>query len=855
MKKIQQFLLFIFLLGFIFSLSPASVYSTDTYPVVDYLKVDKGVSNLRAMKPFPPYDTLKIPFAGTLMCKIDSDTGLFYCVDLRHNIYQNPTEMIDTGNVKAHILYIILNYFPQKPYPYPNALSTVQKEAAAIQLAIWFFSDSLDINTIEGNSDLKTRALQIITDAGTNWATANFVKTVKLIPVAIVGSAFIADTLRVQVTNWDGVPMSGITVNLSSTAGLLSSTSVVTGTNGLSPIFTIQKNGPDSVATLKACTYAPIGPGNLYIHKTSPNTYQKLAIASRTYGNKCDRVCLTWGTSGGGGGGVESNYNMAEMLFLRNILLRKGEASSMLKNDHVMTPTYPLQTFIPQIGPFNSTPIETTPFDIFSISNATSAYAVDYMLNNSRVAVIFSTTTNPPEVYTHTKSICDRLAYYSMEDLSLFDINGKQFYGAKLMKPKMGWTDASVSFTVYQTPSGFVIDDKWTNEEYQSPQNAINVYNIQVWSPDINTTRQLVQQVIAKFQNVMPVTYLNNSLTEPDVYLKKATYTNDGNIRLLFENKFNQYKSVNLNIYYKRQQGVPEQQITISTVIEPYGNELIIPIGYISDSRIYMTSNTGFIDAVFVAGGVYGPYAGPQSTITEFTNIVTQNPPQYPEGTLVYPGGARIQGVLNDELMIGRSTDASFEGVDLSAFDKLGFEAKGTGKLDVYLEVKMNNEYYYPYIQINLEQDIKLYEIPFRTFKINNVPVDMKDVSMLGFTMKKYANQNISNVDFSVGNVAFYNNNEYAMTVIPSNYELYQNYPNPFNPVTYIKVDIPKESKVTIKLFDVLGREVKTIFNSVLKPVSGYEIPFDASGLSTGIYFYRLSVDGVNITKKMVYQK
>jgi hypothetical protein len=477
------------------------------------------------------------------------------------------------------------------------------------------------------------------------------------------------------------------------------------------------------------------------------------------------------------------------------------------------------------------------------------------MLNNSRVAVIFSTTTNPPELYSHTKSVCDRLAYYTLEDLRLFEINGKPFYGTKLVKPKMGWTDASVSFTVYHTSSGFVIDEKWVNEEYLVPSGTLNVYNIQVWSANIYTTIQLVKQIINKFQSVLPVTYTNNNLKTPDIYIKKSSYTNDGKIKLTFSNDKNQYIPVSLNIYYTRQQGAPEQQMTLNTTVEPYGNEVTIPVGYISDSRIYMTSNTGFMDAVFVGGGVYGPYAGPQSSISNFSYVIAPNPPQYPEGSLVYPGGARLQGILNDELMIGRSTDASFEGMDLSSFDKVVFQASGNGKIDLYMEVKSGGKFYYPYIQINLEQDMKLYEIPLRTFKINDSPAPMNEVSMLGFTMKKYANPSITNVDFTIGNIAFYNNNDFAQSVVPSDYTLYQNYPNPFNPVTYIRVDIPKETMVTIKLYDVLGREVRTIFNQVLRPVTGYEIPFDAQGLASGIYFYRMIAGDINISKKMVVQK
>ncbi|MBN1632600.1 MAG: Cys-Gln thioester bond-forming surface protein, partial [Ignavibacteria bacterium] len=378
MKNLRLFLPFLLIIGLLSFIVPHQSYSSDSYPVVDYLGVDKGVANLIIQIPETPDYYFTIPWSGTFFCKVDNDTGKFYCIDIFRLINKNPVPMIDTGQVKVHILYIILNYYPNKPYPYPGALPSLNREAAAIQLAIWHFSDSINVNTLQGssNGDIKNRALQIIADANANWSTASFIKTVKIEPVAISDSLNIADTLRVKVTNTTGSPMSGVTVYLTSTAGTLSATSAVTGPDGYTPYITLQKSTEDSVATIKACARAPIGIGTLYTHLQNECNFQRLVIASVTWGNVCDRLIITWSTSGGGGGGIESSYKMAEMLFLRNILLRKGEAGNMLRNDKI-TSTYPLQTFIPATGPYNSIPIETTPFDILGISNATSAYAVD----------------------------------------------------------------------------------------------------------------------------------------------------------------------------------------------------------------------------------------------------------------------------------------------------------------------------------------------------------------------------------------------------------------------------------------------------------------------------------------------
>ncbi len=89
---------------------------------------------------------------------------------------------------------------------------------------------------------------------------------------------------------------------------------------------------------------------------------------------------------------------------------------------------------------------------------------------------------------------------------------------------------------------------------------------------------------------------------------------------------------------------------------------------------------------------------------------------------------------------------------------------------------------------------------------------------------------------------------------IPNYYSLSQNYPNPFNPATQIKYTIPKAGNVVLRVYDVLGKEVKTLVNEK-KEVGVYNIDFDASNLSSGIYFYRIEAGDFTAVKKMMLVK
>ena len=95
-------------------------------------------------------------------------------------------------------------------------------------------------------------------------------------------------------------------------------------------------------------------------------------------------------------------------------------------------------------------------------------------------------------------------------------------------------------------------------------------------------------------------------------------------------------------------------------------------------------------------------------------------------------------------------------------------------------------------------------------------------------------------------------------TEIPTSYELKQNYPNPFNPVTKISFSLPKESRVKLIIYDILGREVKRILNNEIKTAGTYTEEFNGINLSSGVYFLRILVnegkDFVDV-KKMILLK
>ena len=146
-----------------------------------------------------------------------------------------------------------------------------------------------------------------------------------------------------------------------------------------------------------------------------------------------------------------------------------------------------------------------------------------------------------------------------------------------------------------------------------------------------------------------------------------------------------------------------------------------------------------------------------------------------------------------------------------------------------------------------------------REFTINASALRRKNVTMIpNINISGIFNQN--NLYFSLVNVSIEGEDvgkdspETNENIIPTVFSLEQNYPNPFNPITKIKYSIVKAGLVILKIYDVVGREVVVLVDEE-KPVGTYEAEFNASNLSSGIYFYSISAGSFHQTKKMILLK
>ena len=137
---------------------------------------------------------------------------------------------------------------------------------------------------------------------------------------------------------------------------------------------------------------------------------------------------------------------------------------------------------------------------------------------------------------------------------------------------------------------------------------------------------------------------------------------------------------------------------------------------------------------------------------------------------------------------------------------------------------------------------------------INGLNKYQKNIARFIFDIDKSAPvDSNSSISFRIedNNGKSYVRNINFVVSAPVDFELFQNYPNPFNPSTSIKYSIPKSVLVTLKIYDVLGKEITTLLNE--KEEAGlHKIEFNPTNLSSGVYFYTLKTEGFLQTKKMI---
>ncbi|WP_444666950.1 DUF6923 family protein [Flavobacterium columnare] len=555
-------------------------------------------------------------------------------------------------------------------------------------------------------------------------------------------------------------------------------------------------------------------------------------------------------TSGGNNGGLESNNRLGDAINKRNYnrvktnyTFDRNKASRIEKNARYASRNtrFTLQSFIPLQVLNEDSVIESTPFDLTQITNATDVYSVDYIKNNKTIGSMIAIKTNNG-VYEHTKYICDRLLGAEILSVSTIQLNEQNFIRS-IIKNTDGTIEYSMSLAARLTnnENNFSIDSHWNLDKYQ--QNT-TYYNFQIWTNSLDNLYKLGAELISLINNQKTITEYNVS-NPPTVFVKKGKYSNgklyldiinpsgvptvdfDGGKRLSETSTFENFTtSINLDKKFLVQHDYP--------------------IGSIFDVGMRIGKNTTVPDDLFLSDGPWGLDSSAKGTTVLNYKIQPNN---YKALTNEFPveRNVSLSAKVSNYISVYRALTPRFQAVNLSDYNSFKFRAKGTGNLEIrFIKSSISNWENQPYTTVKLTNSWREFNLSISSLINNSETVKLDDVKTIVFIMTTNGQEVIK--ELALENIRF-SENRVLVSDEPLDVAVY---PNPVNNEATIEFIANEASTMKVQVVNQLGKIVMQFdvdtnagFNSIT--LSKRELP-------KGIYFCKIvdSNDPYKTTKLFI---
>lgn len=591
-----------------------------------------------------------------------------------------------------------------------------------------------------------------------------------------------------------------------------------------------------------------------------------------TANNKSTVSVTVQGSSGGNDGGIESNGNLAGKIAIRNhTRMKEGtrhdyETPLKLQNftqnlvkEGVIKPVSVLKNqtslieYLPESGPFKSKPYVSTPPDLVNVSNAREVVALDYFApDNKRYAAILGLITEHGEVYNHTKLICDRLMGARLDKEMNVDIQGKSFILTKLLQDT-GEIDYAVSFVAWANPNGLTIDSRWNNEEY-TPAEGSMIYNFQVWSVTVQSTVDMVNEILARIENRNPVKYLNSGERSIPVVTVITGQYSKGNIHLTLKNPSGASR-ITVKGNFTRTELSDRERFEYSFTLNP--SQLIedvdVPVGLIFDAGFSVANDADpQKDALYFADGPWGTdYLEAGAVVTSY-NVIPEPNKAGPED-LALERNIIFTGRVKDYASIFRTLKAGNKPVDVTAYNTLEFEGSGNGPVEVIITKRSINNWSEQFRgKVYLEPTERTFSVDFNRLVSNGSlqKFTAEDVESVVYSaIGNGASWN--EVTINLKNLRFTNRQSDPNVLAMENYHL-TNYPNPFAYQTVIEFELPEKGEVILTIYDVTGREIERLDKREYDKGKNYIKWENNFTVRTGVYMLKMIYNGNQATRVMM---
>ncbi|MFK7033321.1 T9SS type A sorting domain-containing protein [Flavobacterium oreochromis] len=542
-------------------------------------------------------------------------------------------------------------------------------------------------------------------------------------------------------------------------------------------------------------------------------------------------------TSGGNNGGLESNNRLGDIINKRNYnrvktnySFDRNKAARVEKNARYASKNanFTLQSFIPLQVINEDVVIESTPFDLTQITNATDIYAVDYIKNNKTIGSIIAIKTNN-SVYEHTKYICDRLLGAEILSVSTIQLNEQNFIRS-ILKNADGNIEYSMSLAARLTnnENNFSIDSHWNLDKYQ--RNA-DYYNFQIWTNSLDNLYKLGSELLTLINNQKTIIEYNVS-NPPTVFVKKGKYSNgklyldiinpsglqtvdfDGGKRLSETSSFENF-TTNVNLDKK------------FLVQHDY------PIGSLFDVGMRIGKNTPVPDDLFLSDGPWGLDNSAKGT-TILNYQIKPNSYEVLSNEFPIERNVSLNAKVTNYVSVYRALTPRFKAVDLSDYNSFKFKAKGNGNLEIrFIKASISNWESQPYTTVRLSDNWREFNLSISSLINPSSTVKLNDVKTIVFIMSTTNGQEVikeltlENIRFSKERALI--NDESSEVAI---------YPNPVNNEATIQFIANETGNTKVEVLDQLG---KIVLQFDVNTNAGFNsIPLSKKELSKGMYFCKV---------------
>ena len=550
-------------------------------------------------------------------------------------------------------------------------------------------------------------------------------------------------------------------------------------------------------------------------------------------------------TSGGNEGGLESNNRLSTQInkrnynrMISNYSFNKENARKLIKTNTYanksVNSSFTLEDFIPLSVINEDSVIDSSPMDLINITNATNLLAVDYQINDQSIASILALKTEDG-VYEHTKYICDRLLGAELLSVSTIQIRDYHFIKS-IIKNVDGGIEFVLSLSAREVGDSFIVESHWNLDKYTA---GGMYYNFQIWANSLDNLLTLSNEVI----NLLEVQKGIESYTlsaPPPVFVKKGSYKNgELNLHIINSNNSN---NISFNAGFKETE--TSSILSMSSTInlnENYITNLNLTTGNLFDIGFRIGDGIQTPDDLFMSDGPWGFDDNASTTqVLEYEVNTNETTPEMDQ--FIIERNPYIKAQTQEYVSLYKAFTPRFTPVDVSGYNTLEFDAKGTGTMEVRFIKNSIDSWENQYkTEIELTDELFTYQIPLINFVSNNESnMILDDVVTIVFTLKSL-DGSIETKEVLIEELKLSNLDVLAISDL--NLNNLSIYPNPVKDVVNINFKGNKSHLGEIVIYNQLGQQIR---KSNISINSGNNtIAFKCNGIVPGLYFLTIKSDQI----------